>query len=987
MLQPSDLTELAYWLRENGFAVSTDQLIAAGKLANGTRQFSDHARLAAYLAPVFCINEEQQNDFTRVYAAWQRQHDPNARQSAAEANLPTQVEEAIQPPTASPAQVARSNSLATQVVLWVFLLAALVIIGTSIRQLPNHVEPITQKSQASSAPLPDSSPTKSVGQASQNLPAPEIGLLEEIYNPNWLAISLLVFLLAAFGAWWLYGKRMQLQVVFQRLLAGAEQEVKSLRDEQGRARDVLVSDARKLAKMWQRHVMPTSSKLDVVATINATVRAGGRVELVYCKVGEPGYLVLVDCAGRNDHQARLVQEMLATMLAQHVPLTRYEFDGDLRRSCHVPSNGNVLYHGPQSLTHLARRHAGARLLIFSDGRGFIDPYTGRVPGWLSAVREWDMPVMITPQERQKWGVREWLLSKSGLMLLPMSGEGMQILAQLFDSDSRLPKQADSTRRQPRPLFLRDVEVWLDQIAPPPEEIRKLLQALQDDLGRHGMDWLCGCAIYPEIHWGLTLAIGDSLLDKNRAEYTKCLTQLVRLPWFRVGFMPNWLRQTLLARLSAENATKARTAVAEFLAPVVEGKTAMSSDALQIAIPSQVDAVDLALAAEEKVFLRFMSGRMKRHTMDVGDSLHRLFYRYAPPLARGRMRALAMLIALCTGVVVMTSPVDVKRKPALASVGNDLPPKTPSRPSFSKWAVGDAFQDNLNDGSKGPIMVVIPAGSFKIGSDKFEHERNGPEINIAKNFAVGKFEVTVSEYFACVQAGKCRAPGWHGVGEKILKKKKDMKMTVSEKYYSILGTALTSEEHPIVGVSWDDAKDFVAWLNESSPLWRGIYRLPSEAEWEYAARAGTTTEYSWGGQASHEKANYGSDACCAGLVAGADKWLYTSPVGSFEPNGYGLHDMHGNVWEWVEDCYFASYVGMATYGGAVAGCEPQAQRVMRGGAWDSSPLYLRTAYRNFEFAGRRLNNTGFRVVKDLGELGVFLIPDGGGQPSPATGAAK
>ena len=106
----------------------------------------------------------------------------------------------------------------------------------------------------------------------------------------------------------------------------------------------------------------------------------------------------------------------------------------------------------------------------------------------------------------------------------------------------------------------------------------------------------------------------------------------------------------------------------------------------------------------------------------------------------------------------------------------------------------------------------------------------------------------------------------------------------------------NDDHPVVCVTWQDAQDYVHWLGQRTGH---KYRLLSEAEWEYAARGGTTTAYPWGSSATHEYANYGAAECCSGVASGRDRWLQTSPVGSFPPNAFGLHDMHGNVLQWVQ----------------------------------------------------------------------------------------
>ena len=198
----------------------------------------------------------------------------------------------------------------------------------------------------------------------------------------------------------------------------------------------------------------------------------------------------------------------------------------------------------------------------------------------------------------------------------------------------------------------------------------------------------------------------------------------------------------------------------------------------------------------------------------------------------------------------------------------------------------------------PEMVVVPAGSFMMGSDESSSEKPRHRVTIAKPFAVGKHEVTFAEWDACVVAGGCGGGhrpydrGW-GRGRR-----------------------------PVINVSWDDAKAYVLWLNRKTGK---QYRLPSEAEWEYAARAGTTTRYSWGDDIGRNRAN------CANCGSRWDN-EQTAPTGSFRANVFGLHDVHGNVWEWVEDCWSGDYPGAPSDGRAWTGGDC-GNRVLRGGSWD------------------------------------------------------
>lgn len=239
-----------------------------------------------------------------------------------------------------------------------------------------------------------------------------------------------------------------------------------------------------------------------------------------------------------------------------------------------------------------------------------------------------------------------------------------------------------------------------------------------------------------------------------------------------------------------------------------------------------------------------------------------------------------------------------------------------------------------------MLVVIPPSAFTMGSPASEAGRGSFEdprhrVTIARAFALGKYDVTFDEWDACTADGGCngyRPPdeGW-GQGSR-----------------------------PVINVSWDDAQSYIGWLTRKTGR---HYRLPTESEWEYAARAGSPTTYWWGAGASHEFANYGADKCCSGFAQGADRWEATSPVGSFPPNPFGLFDMNGNVMQFVADCWHPSYAGAPADASAWLD-EPCGMQIVRGGSWNSPPAYIRSADRIFIPASTRANIIGFRVARDL-----------------------
>jgi formylglycine-generating enzyme required for sulfatase activity len=243
-------------------------------------------------------------------------------------------------------------------------------------------------------------------------------------------------------------------------------------------------------------------------------------------------------------------------------------------------------------------------------------------------------------------------------------------------------------------------------------------------------------------------------------------------------------------------------------------------------------------------------------------------------------------------------------------------------------VGATFRECSKDC---PEMIVVPPGQFTMGSPETDSNRNtdeGPQhrVTIAKPFAVAKFAVTMAEWDACADVGGCPHVGDSNMGR---------------------------GNKPLINVGWDEAERYAAWLSRMTGQ---PYRLLSEAEWEYAARAGTATKYYWGDAVGEGHAN--CDGC-------GSKWgnRETSPVGSFAPNAFGLYDMAGNVWQWVQDCYHPDYTDAPSDGSAwIAGdCS---RRLNRGGSWYSYPSPLRSAARVKGPPGNIDYGLGFRIARDL-----------------------
>lgn len=247
---------------------------------------------------------------------------------------------------------------------------------------------------------------------------------------------------------------------------------------------------------------------------------------------------------------------------------------------------------------------------------------------------------------------------------------------------------------------------------------------------------------------------------------------------------------------------------------------------------------------------------------------------------------------------------------------------------------------FKDLENGPEMVLIPAGSFMMGSPEEEEYRDdweGPQhiVSIATSFAMSKFAITYDEWDLCYRLG--------GVAHK----------PHSE-------TPKDRGQLPVTRVSWEQVQKYLGWLSSQSG---NKYRLPTEAEWEYAARAGTSGPFSFAMPVTTDKAAYDSSRTYADSPKSRPR-KKTVPIGSFPPNDYGLHEMHGNVQEWVQDCWHDDYDGAPNDGSAWEADDQEGMRVIRGGHYSTHPGNIRSASRDKEDPEDSSQFIGFRVVRDL-----------------------
>jgi formylglycine-generating enzyme required for sulfatase activity len=283
--------------------------------------------------------------------------------------------------------------------------------------------------------------------------------------------------------------------------------------------------------------------------------------------------------------------------------------------------------------------------------------------------------------------------------------------------------------------------------------------------------------------------------------------------------------------------------------------------------------------------------------------------------------------LLPGLIDQTVGVVLPReRPAEPAAG--LSPTRTAKPLTAAEQRALRPGDSFKECDDCPAIVVIPAGEQMVGSNDSEQSERPPyKVVIAKPFAVGKFEVIFAEWDACISDNGCtHKPNDQGWGR---------------------------DRRPVVDVSADHIQmQYIPWLRRKTGR---DYRLLTEGEWEYSARAGTSTTYPWGNEAGRNRAN--CDGC-------ADKWSKQSaPIGSFAANGFGLHDMHGNVWEIVSDCWHRNHQGASSDASTriMGDCT---RRVIRGGSWYTSAKFIRSATRDSDPISYKNSNVGFRVARTL-----------------------
>ena len=767
---------------------------------------------------------------------------------------------------------------------------------------------------------------------------------------------------------------------------------------------------------------------DIEKTIRKTIHEGGLAKPVFSPARRHvEYLMLIDRHNSRDHQAHLHNNLYETLKANNIFVERFYF-GYSPLLC-----SNPRHPGGIALKEILSLHEHAVLLLFTDGLQCVDTRRSRVFAWTDIFKHWQRRYFYTSEPPGLWGQREQLLQGVFPFVLPLSVEGLQIMAADLSSDAGA--DFDCLHYWPE-----NADYSLVPIQTGGKKLDYIGLFFDDQLKR----WIAACAIYPELDWNLTLALGKLFsIEQSVLPSHKSLSQLLRLNWFTKGSIPDdfrrelqqqWLTfeerarvyQFLYDQLSQNRPLQGdadfetctlQLAVYELLAQTnkelfekkaqqlvntLEQTTdlldmvsihlineheysslffeipddvlrSMGLDPAQIRNPAPRNDIFICYAREDKKRVDPIVRELKKHGWGVFCDM------VIPPGENWRSYIKKRLDESCCVLVlwshhsinsdwVIAEADEAKKRGILFPALLDAvePPYGFSHiqsADLSDWnndVLHPQFQRCLvaiNSKIPPRDFVRIPADEFAMGSPKTEAERYDDETHHqvkVSEFYLCKYAVTVKDYLQFTQETNSHYPEWMEVGSKYNVK------TGDDDHYKKLGKALTDENHPVVGVSWNDAVAYCKWMYQKSGK---KFRLPTEAEWEYACRAKTTTPFNTGENLKTDQANYDGNYPYNNNLKG----LYrenTVPVDSFAPNAWGLYNMHGNVREWCSDWYGDKYYDECKAKGTVenpAGPETGSYRVLRGGRWYSRARHCRSANRHRDIPGDRSSYVGFRLA--------------------------
>lgn len=606
-LTPEVLIEFIDELRDAGYKIGVSQYIAVQDLilaliAQG-ENLDRPQRFKSILSPLLCHSPTEQEDFYRRFDQWLQRMGFIISQAG---QRDTKAEELQQ----------ELHKIKKQWRTWqqwwslVVILFLTVIAWVILSLVSFQPRPSTKPPNPNIQPLNPSLNWQSI-----------LGVL--------LLIAFLTFL--AWGIWWFWradqflvrhatNQQPQLEQVS---IPGLDEELFP---------NVLFL---RIAQGLRRRIRVPSAELDINGTLKKSMQRGGLFTPVYVyRQVLPEYLVLIDRTNYGDHQARIVEEMIDRLKLNEVFITVYYFDGDPRVCFPMTGKGT-----PCTLNEIAAKYNEYRLIIFSVAEGLFSSRTGKLEPWSNLFLRWSDRAVLTPKPSEHWGYQELELSQQ-FIIQPSTPEGLMELIRSIQSGESSYEPSENIREPfPEELRVRSRR-WIQRDPPESLVIDEVLKSLRRYLGKAGYDWLSACAVFPELHWNLTLYLGNTLQSEDgRTLLQAChLNDLTRLPWFRQGYIPDWLRKRLICEIPRPQEKNIRSAIEALLITAVQGHVGGMQLEIARNNPNVLSKLALPLlrllvkrASEDSllhdyIFLDFMAGsEQKRLAVRLPEALYDLLH--------------------------------------------------------------------------------------------------------------------------------------------------------------------------------------------------------------------------------------------------------------------------------------------------------------------------------------------------------------------------
>jgi formylglycine-generating enzyme required for sulfatase activity len=969
------------YLRRQGFIIGVDHYLRLQELLNKLGPGCEPAGMKYLLCPIFAVNEKQQQQFYRAFDLYFKSLDAAAAPSKEYPAEKTGKKEIVESPEV---EVTPPK--------WQYILLGTLLVILAVILFYQWGERLGKKSDSKgtvTAAQPD--PKNNIPIITQREKPDEQKKLPPFFQ-KYRYIFRWVGLLAPFIVFLLiegykYNRR-RLILVRQR---GKKPPLVWPIKVEATGTGFLKNDwFYRAARFLRKRIKSDIIGLDLEKTISGTIENAGVPELRYKSLTRPPeYLILIDLAGYRDHYAHLWDSLVRALAGEGVYVTRYFYEQD-PRVCFKEPDGQREY-----LSALKTRYSDYRLIICGDGEGLLDPLTGELDKWTGLFKAWRERALLAPKRPRDWSWKEIVMAGE-FILVPATLEGLCALEDYWE----LPME-------PGLKTWKQADEKFPFLSPGREE---QVEELLEYLGKDTFQWLCACAVYPELHWDLTLYLGTlpcmpgNLLDEEN------VLRLLSLPWFRTGTIPDELRWELISRLETGISRDIRSAIVELLEknPALTDSFAYETYRLHLvvqrwmlsredrkkrkAVLKSLKSIGEKRFIQDYIMLRFMESvpTTPLHFV-LPQQLRKLVFRKGVPFfgfKTGIRVALTILIAinlflffkgpdfnfnkiLIAAVVDLMvliavvlflyfkdydsdKPIDIAPaiSPAIRSSADMYPDGGASAemPREVRQAAQKAVKVYINekgfweaDYGDGIIMIYIPEGWFTMGSNEYDAE--SPLHTLYLNgYWIGRNEVIVSQYMQFVKDTKSHYPEWLEKGIKYNIR------TINDYYYEKF---ISDKNSPIVGISWFDARAYCNWLSNKTGL---HFTLPTEPQWEKAARGIDGRKYPWGNEEPDETlANFGS------------KIGKTTPRGSY-PKGaspYGLLDIAGNVWEWCNDWYKVGYY-ISSSKKKLIGPGRRSFRGIRGGSWCGNIRDLRCAYRYGCRTTYRCELIGFRLCMEVSE---------------------